>query len=47
MAKAMTAPRPSTQLARSFSALADGSNVLELLSRYEVRFSREYLRAVA
>jgi hypothetical protein len=38
---------PIIQLARSFRALADGSSVLELLSRYEIRFSREYLRALA
>jgi hypothetical protein len=33
--------------ARSFRSLADESRALELLNRYEVRFSREYLRALA
>lgn len=38
---------PITQLARTFRSLADHSNVLELLGRYETRFSREYTRALA
>ncbi len=38
---------PITHLARTFRALADESNVLHLLNRYETRFSREYQRALA
>jgi hypothetical protein len=38
---------PITHLARTFRTLADESNVLHLLNRYETRFSREYLRALA
>lgn len=33
-------------LARSFRSLSDESRALELLNRYETRFSREYLRAL-
>jgi hypothetical protein len=36
-----------THLARTFRALADESNVLHLLNRYETRFSREFQRALA
>ncbi|MGA2715747.1 MAG: hypothetical protein ABSG41_21815, partial [Bryobacteraceae bacterium] len=35
------------QFARSFRSLADESRAMELLNRYETRFSREYLRALA
>lgn len=35
-----------TRLARSFRSLADESRAMELLNRYEIRFNREYLRAL-
>ena len=35
---------PITHLARTFRTLADESQVLHLLNRYETRFSREYTR---
>jgi hypothetical protein len=38
---------PITHHARSFRSLADESRAIELLNRYETRFSREYLRALA
>ena len=38
---------PITDFARSFRSLADESSAIELLNRYETRFSREYLRALA
>ena len=38
---------PITHLARSFRSLADESRAMELLNRYETRYSREYLRALA
>jgi hypothetical protein len=38
---------PITHLARTFRTLADESQVLHLLNRYETRFSREYTRALA
>ncbi len=38
---------PITHLARSFRSLADESRAMELLNRYETRYGREYLRALA
>ncbi len=38
---------PITHLARTFRTLADESQVLHLLNRYETRFSREYVRALS
>ena len=38
---------PITHLARSFRSLSDESRALELLNRYETRFSREFQRALA
>ena len=37
----------TTHLARTFRTLADQSQVLHFLNRYETRFSREYPRALA
>jgi hypothetical protein len=36
-----------TQLTRSFRSLSDESRAMELLNRYESRYSREYQRALA
>lgn len=36
-----------TQLTRSFRSLSDESRSMELLNRYETRYSREYQRALA
>jgi hypothetical protein len=38
---------PITQLTRSFRSLSDESRSMELLNRYESRYSREYQRALA
>jgi hypothetical protein len=38
---------PITQLTRSFRSLSDESRAMELLNRYESRYSREYQRALA
>ena len=38
---------PITHLAHSFRSLADQSRALELLNRYETRYGREYMRALA
>jgi hypothetical protein len=38
---------PLTQLTRSFRTLSDESHALELLNRYESRYSREYRNALA
>jgi len=38
---------PIMHFARSFRALADESRAMELLNRYETRYGREYLRALA
>jgi hypothetical protein len=38
---------PITQLTRSFRSLSDESRSIELLNRYESRYSREYQRALA
>jgi hypothetical protein len=38
---------PITHLARSFRSLSDESRALELLNRYETRYSREFQRALA
>jgi hypothetical protein len=37
---------PITQFTRSFRSLSDGSRAMELLNRYETRYSREYQRAL-
>jgi len=38
---------PIMHFARSFRSLADESRAMELLNRYETRYGREYLRALA
>jgi len=38
---------PSMHTALAFAALSDGSRALELLNRYEVRYSREFQRTLA
>jgi hypothetical protein len=42
-----TGETPVTHLTRSFRSLSDQSRALELLNRYETRYSREYRHALA
>jgi hypothetical protein len=42
-----TGETPITHLTRSFRTLSDESRALELLNRYETRYSREYRTALA
>jgi hypothetical protein len=45
--EADTGETPLTNLTRSFRTLSDESRALELLNRYETRYSREYRNALA